>query len=85
MLCQEIRNLSHISHIKIEFDGTLPRTQAPLYINEDDLDRAPSIIIILLQPFGLLRNVGKVEIDIFGGPLNDSWSQTPNFKALQQD
>jgi hypothetical protein len=85
MLCQEIRNLSHISHIKIEFDGTLPRTQAPLYINEDDLDRDPSIIIILLQPFGLLRNVGKVEIDIFGGPLNDSWSQTPNFKALQQD
>ena len=74
-VCQILRKVSGIQHLQIEFDGMLPRTKLPLYINEVDLDRGPLNIALLLQPFSLLRNIGHAEIAIFGGPANDLWSE----------
>jgi hypothetical protein len=75
-LCQSLRKVSRIPHIQIECDGILPRTKPPLYINEDDLERGPLNIVLLLQPFNLLHNIGQVELIILGGPLNNLWSKS---------
>jgi hypothetical protein len=45
-----------------------------MYINEVDLERGPLIIVLLLQPFNLLYNVGQAKVTILGGPLNNLWS-----------
>jgi hypothetical protein len=74
-ICQCVRKVSGIQHLQIECDGMLPRIKPPLYINEVDLDRGPLNIVLLLQPFNLLHNIGHAEIAILGGPLNDLWTE----------
>jgi hypothetical protein len=80
LICKVLRKVPSISHLRIEIDGTLPRTKPPLYLNELDLDRGPLNIVLLLQPFNLLHNIRQVEIDILGGPLNDLWSENATLK-----
>lgn len=74
-ICEHLRRGSAIRHLQIKFDGTVPRTRPPLYINEDDLDRGPLNIALLLHPFKLLHDVGQADIVVLGGPLNDPWSE----------
>lgn len=73
-ICTALRKVKHISYLRVECDGTVPRNKPPLYINEIDLERGPWIIAILLQPFSLLHNVVKAQIAICGGALNEPWS-----------
>ena len=73
--CYFLQKAPRIPHLRIEFDGTLPRTKPPLYLNEIDLNRGPLIIVLLLQPFYLLRNITKASIVILGGPRNNLWSK----------
>lgn len=45
-----------------------------MYINENDIERGPLVIVRLLQPFNLLSNVGQSNVAILGGALNNLWS-----------
>lgn len=73
-ICTTLRKVQHVSYLRVECDGNVPRDKPPLYINELDLERGPWIIAILLQPFSLIGNVIKAHIDICGGALNEPWS-----------
>lgn len=75
LLCTVLTRAKKISKLDIFCDGTLPRKKPPLHINEDDLERGPLNIVLLLQPFRLLAHVQRASISILGGPLNDPWSR----------
>lgn len=72
LICRRMED-SPLDALTINFDGTLPRSEPPLYINEGDLDRAPLNIVLLLLPFRILSRVYSFEISVVGGPLNDPW------------
>jgi hypothetical protein len=72
--CDFLEKAPHILRLEIECDGRLPRLRPPMYINEVDLERGPLIIVLLLQPFNLLYNVGQAKVTILGGPSNNLWS-----------
>jgi hypothetical protein len=81
--CHFLEKAPHILRLEIECDGRLPRLRPPMYINEVDLKRSPLIIVLLLQPFNLLYNVGQAKVTILRGPLNNQFPQIFNCRVSQ--
>ncbi|KIW27365.1 uncharacterized protein PV07_07109 [Cladophialophora immunda] len=73
LLCKSLRRAARIPCVNIRCDGTMPRMNSPLHVNEDDLERGPLNCVFLLQPFNLLPLATKATITVVGGPLNDLW------------
>jgi hypothetical protein len=71
-LCQRLHAVPALRSLKIEIDTALPRTCEPFNIDLIELERAPLIITILLQPFTILHCISAARIDVLPGTVRRS-------------
>ena len=77
-ICTFLNRAHNIPKLFITIDGLLPRTEPPWLIGEIEIERAPLIIALLLEPFTLLCNkVAVASIAVEGGPINAPWAAMP--------
>jgi hypothetical protein len=66
-LCRRLHGVSSLRVLKIQIDAALPRLSEPLNVDLIELERAPLIIMILLQPFTILHNIPGACVDVSVG------------------
>ena len=77
-ICTFLNRAHDIPKLSITVDGLLPRTEPPWLVGEIEIERAPLITALLLEPFTLLRDKVRVaSIKIEGGPLHAPWAAMP--------
>ena len=77
-ICTFLNHTHNIPKLFITIDGLLPRTETPWLVGEIEIERAPLITALLLEPFTLL--CGKVtvaSVKIAGGPIHAPWAAMP--------
>lgn len=67
-----------IPTLSVTVDGRLPRAEPPWLVGEFEIERAPLITALLLEPFTVLRGkVSRASVKIEGGPLHAPWAAMP--------
>ena len=59
--------------VRLQLDAALPRIEKTESVDIIELERAPLVVAILLQPLGLLHSTCKVELEVIRGRAAVPW------------
>jgi hypothetical protein len=63
-LCRKLQAVNSLRYLRIDIDSALPRPREPFNIDLIELERAPLVVLILLQPFKILHRIPDAHFNV---------------------
>jgi hypothetical protein len=59
-----------LQFLQISIDAALPRTHEPFLVDLIELERAPLVTVLVLQPFTMVHGASAIDVQVINGTRN---------------